>query len=190
MTQPTPTTGRRPRDSAATRRALVDAARELFAKVGYDATTVRAVADKAGVNQALLFRYFGNKRGLFAEAIGRDVLELLEGPPEDLLDRTISSMCSVEQSHSDQIVHGMLLAADSTQVGEDVRKQLGESFSAIFARLAATTDEHDAGVRGELLLAWLLGIAMVRSLLPDGDIQDGEAVRRHLLRTSRTLLQD
>jgi AcrR family transcriptional regulator len=61
------------RDADATRTALIAAARELFACDGFDRTTVRGIADRAGVNQALLFRYFGNKEGLFAEAI-RDEL--------------------------------------------------------------------------------------------------------------------
>src|SRR5262245_23780472 len=97
MTQrPGATTGRRPRDSAATRLALLNAARQLFAEHGYDATTVRAVAEKAGVNQALLFRYFGNKRGLFADAVQSEALRLLEGPAEDLLERSLDAMLTEE----------------------------------------------------------------------------------------------
>ena len=43
---------------------LVAAARELFAERGYAATTTRAIAERAGVNEVTLFRRFTNKAGI------------------------------------------------------------------------------------------------------------------------------
>lgn len=60
-------TNRRPRGEA--RRLLLDAARELFARQDYRRTTTRDIAEAAGVNEYLLFRYFGSKAGLFKEAL-------------------------------------------------------------------------------------------------------------------------
>jgi AcrR family transcriptional regulator len=60
-------TVRRPRGAA--RRLLLDAARELFARRDYRATTTREIAEAAGVNEYLLFRHFGSKAGLFREAL-------------------------------------------------------------------------------------------------------------------------
>jgi AcrR family transcriptional regulator len=188
MGQRAASAGRRPRDSAATRHALLVAAQELFAELGYDATTVRAVADRAGVNQALLFRYFGNKRGLFLEAVQSEVLDLLAGPHEDLLERSLAAMLSGEQDRNTQILLAILRAAGSEQVGEAVRTQLGEAYSTAFAAQAVADDPHDAAVRGELLLAWVLGIALARTMLPNGPLKDAEAVRTHVLRTARALL--
>lgn len=48
---------------------IVRAAMELFTARGYAATTTRAIADAAGVNEVTLFRHFGNKAGVLA-AIG------------------------------------------------------------------------------------------------------------------------
>lgn len=45
---------------------ILDAARELFAETGFERTTIRAVAARAGVDPALVMQYFGNKEGLFA----------------------------------------------------------------------------------------------------------------------------
>lgn len=61
------TTVRRPRGEA--RRLLLDAARELFARRDYRATTTREIAEAAGVSEYLLFRHFGSKAGLFREAL-------------------------------------------------------------------------------------------------------------------------
>ncbi|MDB4966791.1 MAG: Transcriptional regulator, TetR family protein [Myxococcales bacterium] len=46
------------------REAILDAALELFAELGYHGTTVPQVADKAGVGAGTLYRYFENKEAL------------------------------------------------------------------------------------------------------------------------------
>jgi AcrR family transcriptional regulator len=48
----------RDRHKSQTRRALRDAALSLFAKQGYDATTIEEIAEKAGVSTRTFFRYF------------------------------------------------------------------------------------------------------------------------------------
>jgi AcrR family transcriptional regulator len=47
-----------------TRSRIVAAARELFERHGTRGTTTREVAERAGVNEATLFRHFGSKRAL------------------------------------------------------------------------------------------------------------------------------
>jgi AcrR family transcriptional regulator len=51
------------------RRLLLEAARELFARRDYRATTTREIAEAAGVSEYLLFRHFGSKAGIFREAL-------------------------------------------------------------------------------------------------------------------------
>ncbi|MBB3603391.1 AcrR family transcriptional regulator [Mycolicibacterium sp. BK556] len=58
---------RRPRGEA--RVLLLEAARDLFARKDYRATTTREIAEAAGVSEYLLFRHFGSKAGLFREAL-------------------------------------------------------------------------------------------------------------------------
>jgi TetR/AcrR family transcriptional regulator, repressor for neighboring sulfatase len=53
-------------DSAVTRQAILAAARELFAAHGVDGVSVRQIAAKAGVNHALVHRYFGAKDDMVA----------------------------------------------------------------------------------------------------------------------------
>ena len=59
--------------SAASRAAILAAARALLAARGYDATTIRAVAAEAGVDPAMVMRYYGSKDGLFAAATDIDL---------------------------------------------------------------------------------------------------------------------
>ena len=64
-----PPKGRRPAGGPDTRALILDAAREQFAALGYDRTTMRSVAARAGVDPALIHHYFGTKDGLLAEAL-------------------------------------------------------------------------------------------------------------------------
>src|SRR5262245_64296083 len=47
------------------RAAIIQAVRQVFAERGFDGTTTRALADAAGVSEALLFKHFPNKEALF-----------------------------------------------------------------------------------------------------------------------------
>ena len=64
-----PTRGRRPLGSPDARGAVLGAARELFAELGFERTTMRAVAARADVDAALIYHYFRDKEGLLAAAI-------------------------------------------------------------------------------------------------------------------------
>jgi AcrR family transcriptional regulator len=61
-------TGRRPGDSGS-KDAILEAARRRFGRLGYDTTTIRAVAQDAGVDPALVVYFFGSKEELFAASI-------------------------------------------------------------------------------------------------------------------------
>lgn len=63
----------------ATTAALVDAARELFARDGYDATSLDAVATRASVTKGAVYHHFDNKRQLF-EAVFRREVERIATP--------------------------------------------------------------------------------------------------------------
>jgi AcrR family transcriptional regulator len=48
------------------RAAIIRAVRQVFADKGFDGTTTRALAEAAGVSEALLFKHFPNKEALFS----------------------------------------------------------------------------------------------------------------------------
>ncbi|MGR3434452.1 MAG: TetR/AcrR family transcriptional regulator [Shimia sp.] len=63
-----------PRDKAATRRRLLDAAVATFAARGYDGASLREIAAAAVANVSLISRYFGGKEGLFL-AVSRRLVD-------------------------------------------------------------------------------------------------------------------
>lgn len=190
-----------PRDAERTRRALLDAAAELFTSEGYDRTTVRAIAERAGVNQALLFRYFGNKETLFARVLAAQAMDVLHGgPPEELLERTLRSILvpsAPDAAGHSGLFDSVLRSAGSSEVVDALRAELGAAYTAEFAAAAASPDGSDGGadgsdavLRAELLLGWLLGVNFLRNVLHSEAIRDADpdVVIGHVVRAASTML--
>jgi AcrR family transcriptional regulator len=57
-----------------TKAAILDAARVLFVEDGYGATSIRAIADKAGVSEATVYASFGQKSSILWAALLRAVI--------------------------------------------------------------------------------------------------------------------
>jgi AcrR family transcriptional regulator len=76
---------RRAEQARATRRAILNAARDLFIEGGYIATTIEAIAGQAGVSPEAVYATFKNKRSLLAELI--DVSIAGDDAPVPVLDR-------------------------------------------------------------------------------------------------------
>jgi TetR/AcrR family transcriptional regulator len=70
--------GGRTRDARRAREAILDAAEAVFAQHGFDGARVEAIANASGYNSGLLFRYFGDKLGLYAEVLKRADTEMSE----------------------------------------------------------------------------------------------------------------
>lgn len=63
-------------ESCTTEEKIIDAARQVFIQKGYSATRTRDIADKAGINLALLNYYFRSKEKLF-QLIMEEKMQLL-----------------------------------------------------------------------------------------------------------------
>lgn len=74
-----PPRGRRPGQSTEqTKKALLRSARQVFAENGYERATIAEIVRRAGVTSPVLYHHFGNKAGLFREAV-TEVADLLRG---------------------------------------------------------------------------------------------------------------
>src|SRR5436305_15219426 len=61
----------RAHDAEGAREAILNAAEEVFAEHGFDGARIDVIAKVAGYNKSLLFQYFGDKLGLYAEVLKR-----------------------------------------------------------------------------------------------------------------------
>ncbi|MBH0779623.1 TetR/AcrR family transcriptional regulator [Nocardia bovistercoris] len=182
--------GRR-KDATATRAALLTAARTLFSERGYERTTVRAIAAEAGVNQALLFRYFGSKSDLFRAALtDRGWQMLSDGADDSLPARLLASVLDP----SDTATQGnwlitALRSADREDGALLIQRELGDAYARTLSTL---TEAPDGELRADLLLAWLLGIALVRSVHRREPLAhaDSRAVAEIVLRATQAMLEN
>ncbi len=72
--------GRKPADDAAdVRQDLLRSARELFTEQGFEATTTKQIAQRAGVNAAMIHYYFGDKAGLHGAMLQEAMAPILSG---------------------------------------------------------------------------------------------------------------
>ena len=69
----------RRRDASATRDALLAAGAELFAERGYDGVPVAVIAQKAGVNKAMINYHFGGKRKLYLAIVRATFADIVAG---------------------------------------------------------------------------------------------------------------
>lgn len=152
----------RRRDAAATREALLAAARTLLGEHGVEGTSTRDVAGLAGVNQALVYRYFGSKEKLFAEAAGRglDAADTMAAdvPLKDLPRALLERALDVGAEHPSHL-SGLVTAANDDMIRAMVRERIERAFDE---QLAPRLSGPDRELRAELLAAVITGIAVLR----------------------------
>lgn len=151
----------RRRDAARSRELLLDAAIALFAERGFDGTTVRELGEHAGVDPALIARYFGSKTGLYVAAVQAEIGDVAPvdlrtpGRPLELLDR-------VTRRGSGPVFRAAVLPQDEPEVaaavGEHLRHRLVDPLRD---RFAAEGVDRPA-LRAELAVAAFAGIVLAR----------------------------
>jgi AcrR family transcriptional regulator len=157
------TAGRRPHDAEASRRALLDAARAVFDEVGYDRATTREIGERAGVDPALIARYFDSKEGLFIAAIAAG------SPEEDEIDFAPAELLRFLLERWDERGHNPIsraLASPALTPGarEQISAVVGDRvIVGLAAELRAGHRAADAELRAELLVALAVGVAMTRA---------------------------
>ncbi len=157
---------RRPagRRSATTKAAILAAARERFAAAGYERATIRAIAADAGIDPAMVMRYYGNKEGLFAAAAEFDLrLPDLAALPRGAVGGALVAHF-LDRWETDDTLMALLRAAVSHRVA-------AERMRAIFAKQVAPTiaalcpAPATAATRAGLIGSQILGMALCRYVL-------------------------
>lgn len=84
--------GRRELQAQERREQLLDVALKLFGEVGVRGTTIKMLAEKAGVSQGLIYHYFESKEDLLRQVVDRNAML---GEMEQVL-RTLAGRPAVE----------------------------------------------------------------------------------------------
>lgn len=153
------------RDAAATRQNIIEAAQAHFAQNGFDAAGLREIARSAGINVALVNRYFGSKEGLFEEAVisNSDIEGFVSGDKCSFGIRIAEK--SVSKTLNDEGIEPNLAIIRS--VGSpQVQGQLKEALETqTISRLSEWLGGEDSEQRAALIMAHLLGFALLHSVI-------------------------
>jgi AcrR family transcriptional regulator len=159
-------TGRRPGPNR-TREAIVGAARRAFAARGYDAVSVRAVAREAGVDPALVHRFFGSKERLFIAAMELPVSPselvgaLLAEGVDDVGERLVARLLAV---FDDPRSFAPFLALVRGAVSNERAAAMLREFVTreVLGRLSAAASPDAPELRASLAGSQIIGLAMAR----------------------------
>jgi AcrR family transcriptional regulator len=148
----------------------------LFAKRGFERTTIRDVATAAGVDPALVMHYFGSKQDLFSRAVHVPGDPSGDGEPGEIVDRLLQSL-GVKWGGLPPASLAMLRSMlTHPEAATAVRDALGRQIDQI----AAASPGEDAALRSALAATMMLGIAIGHQLLdlpPLADASFDEIVR-------------
>lgn len=161
--------GRRSADED-TRRELLEAARTEFTERGYDGTTVRGIAARAGVDPSMINHWFGGKHGLFADAVlrlpvqPREIIRVvLDGPTEHLGERIVRQLLRAWDAAGGGAMTAMVRSiSDNEAIGEAFRDIL---LQQVFVPVAERLQLPDARLRATLCASQVVGLLMVRYVL-------------------------
>jgi AcrR family transcriptional regulator len=157
-------------DAAASRQALLQAAAELFDERGYERATIREIGERAGVDPALIARYFGGKEGLYLAALSDPestrAITCSAGEPavavRDMLRRW-------DERGSTPFRRALMSHDPTPEVREQVGAMLAGRLLGPMVEELRGRGHEDAVLRAQVALALATGVELLREngLLPE-----------------------
>jgi AcrR family transcriptional regulator len=150
--------------TASERRAqLVEIARAVFAKRGYEATSVEEIAARAKVSKPIVYEHFGGKEGLYAVIVDREMEYIVRriteaianGTPRERVERASLAFLTYVRDHPDGFA---ILAQDTPLLSKggiasllnDLAERVGGVFATAFG--AAGYDAKSAPIYANALI--------------------------------------
>ena len=181
----------RRRDAAATRAAILQAAHKRFLGESYDSVGLRDIARDAGVDVALIGRYFGGKEGLFGAVLWPEDRPDFT-PPADVqwLPEYLAHLAADEdvgkRDHRMEMFVIMLRSASSPKAGKIIRRLVNED---VLQPMIAILDEEAGAWRANMLLAVLMGIGVLSTVMESDGLTCGVEDRAEHLERYRKLFE-
>nr|WP_260864793.1 TetR/AcrR family transcriptional regulator [Streptomyces incarnatus] len=138
------------------------AASELFAEHGYDRTTARAIGSRAGVDPAMIARYFGGKAQLYIAT-----LRTGDGPHEivDLLDPDrLAVILDLTRRHGPNPIYQVAVRPHDDPAGQQAtRAELHRRVIEPLRRRLSAEGADQPELRAELIASAFIGVVLARS---------------------------
>jgi AcrR family transcriptional regulator len=157
----------RKRDAGATRAAILQAATQRFALEGFEGVGLREIAAEAGVDAALISRYFGGKDELFSEVLreASDPSDMFEGDPSTFGARIADMLVNDPQDQTELCCLLIMLRSHSTPRAADAIAQCSQE--RFYGPFADWLGGANAAARARLAGNIIMGVAVARLLTPD-----------------------
>lgn len=167
-----------------TKSAIIDAALTLFEEVGFEATTMRAVAQRAGVSVGNAYYYFDSKdeliQGFYDQAAERHLavsVERLQGVTafDQRIHQHLESWFEIMSGYHEFAASFFRTAADPTSPLSPFSEQSGHARTAAIGRWRDVVDGSDAELpdhmRAELPdVLWLFQMGLVMFWVHDRSV--------------------
>jgi TetR/AcrR family transcriptional regulator, regulator of biofilm formation and stress response len=187
-----------PGPRGSTRERILSATVELMAEEGWGGVTTRAIAERAGVNQALVHYHYRSVSGLLREAayaamaavFEPAMVRVLEAPgPVEALRGIFDAFKEIDLTtpQARALVEAMTQATRDAELSALVRQMLSLFRTEIAQRIAAAQTEGRVGSRADpeataiVLTALLDGLGLHRLIDPDLDVEAAVATVFNLL---------
>lgn len=150
------------RSSAATKAVILAAAKERFARSGFERATIRAIAADADIDPSMVMRYFGNKDQLFAAAADFDlqIPDLTDVDRDRVGARVVDYF--MERWERDEALVVLLRSSTSN---EAAAQRMREIFAGQLLPVIAAINPDRPQLRASLVATQMLGLAVCRYVL-------------------------
>lgn len=145
-----------------TKATILAAARDRFAKSGFERATIRAIAADANIDPSMVMRYFGNKNQLFAAAADFDlhIPDLSDSPPGEFGTRLVTHFMN-RWERDEALIVLLRSSATNSEAAQRMREIFGTQLLPVIVKINPDAPERRAG----LIATQVLGLAMCRYVL-------------------------
>ena len=180
-------------------RLLLDVAEQLFAEIGFEATTTNAIAARAGMSPGSLYQFFPNKDAI-AETLATRYLEQLHAtqaysfapeivhlPLDALIDRVVDPLVALHAAHPGfwTLFGGSTVSPRLAVATRDFMDAVHQRAEAMFAVRAPHLSPADrtrcANVSVQLIRALLPLVVAADAAERDAVVQELKAAQRGYL---------
>lgn len=150
------------RSAENTRDTILEAARRHFVGVGYKRATIRAIASDAGIDPAMVMRYFGSKEQLFKVATTVDLrLPDLAAVPRQRAGEHLVRFFVGRWEHDESLIALLRSAATNEEPAIATMREIFANQVTPMAK-AFVDDPDEVQVRAALVGSQILGLALLR----------------------------
>jgi AcrR family transcriptional regulator len=173
------------KDAEATRSRIFNSARIRFSHTSYEAVGIREIAGDAGVDPALVMRYFGSKENLFREiaASAFASVDILQGDSALFAERILQELLRRDDDKDWRLGYDpfrLLLCSVSSEVAGPI---ISQAFHRSFVEVLARSLQGRLKVaRAALVASYVLGVALLRVMEPQATFEgkSGNFIRKQL----------